>query len=71
MRSDGSQAHPLATDPEAHLGSIAWSPDGTELAYLRFQLMQADARPEVWLMSMDGGKPTKLADNATLPAWLP
>jgi Tol biopolymer transport system component len=71
MRPDGGQARPLVTDPKAHLGSIAWSPDGTEIAYLRFQLMQADARPEIWLVSLDGADPVKLADNATLPAWLP
>jgi Tol biopolymer transport system component len=53
------------------MGSIAWSPDGTQLAYLRFQLMKADARPEVWLLSIAGGEPKKIADNATLPAWLP
>ena len=71
MRPDGGQARPLVTDPKAHLGSIAWSPDGTEIVYLRFQLMQADARPEIWLVSLDGNDPVKLADNATLPAWLP
>jgi Tol biopolymer transport system component len=71
MRPDGSQSRPLVVDPEAHLGSIAWSPEGTQLTYLRFQLMLADARPEIWLVSMDGSDPVKLADNATLPAWLP
>lgn len=71
MRPDGSRAHPLVTDPEAHLGSIAWSPDGRDIAYLRFPLMQADARPEIWLVSIAGSEPVKLADNGTLPEWLP
>jgi Tol biopolymer transport system component len=71
MRPDGSQARPLVTDPEAHLGSIAWSPDGRDIAYLRFRLMQADARPEIWLVSLDGDGPYKLSDDGTLPAWLP
>jgi Tol biopolymer transport system component len=71
MRPDGSDARPLVTDPEAHLGSVAWSPDGRALAYLRFQLMQADARPEIWFLTLDGGAPVKLADNGTLPQWLP
>jgi Tol biopolymer transport system component len=71
MRPDGSEAHPLVTDPEAHLGSLAWSPDGHALAYQRFPLMQADSRPEIWLVSLDGGDPSKLADSATLPGWLP
>jgi dipeptidyl aminopeptidase/acylaminoacyl peptidase len=71
MRPDGSDARPLVTDPEAHLGSIAWSPDGSEIAYLRFPLMQADARPEIWWVSLDGRAPIKLVDNGTLPNWLP
>jgi Tol biopolymer transport system component len=71
MRPDGSDARPLLTDPEAHLGSFAWSPDGRALAYLRFQLMQADARPEIWFLTLDDGAPVKLADNGTLPQWRP
>jgi TolB protein len=71
MRPDGSGAYALATDPEAHLGSIAWAPDGRSLAYLRHQLMQAHARPEIWWVSLDGSAPLKLTDNGTLPDWLP
>jgi Tol biopolymer transport system component len=71
MRPDGSKAYPLVTDPEAHFGSIAWSPDGREIAFLRLPLMQAEARPSIWLVSLDGGEPIKLADNSTLPSWSP
>lgn len=71
MRPDGSEAHPLVTDPQAHLGSIAWAPDGRSLAYLRYQLMQADVRPEIWWVSLDGGTSLRLAENGTLPSWLP
>jgi TolB protein len=71
MRPDGSQVHSLVTDSDAHLGSIAWSPDGRDIAYLRFPLMQANARPEIWLVSIDGGEPVKLADSGTLPKWVP
>ncbi len=71
MRPDGSEARPLVTDPDAHLGSLAWSPDGRSLVYQRFPLLQADARPEIWLVSPERGDPVKLADNGTLPDWLP
>jgi TolB protein len=71
MRPDGSEAHPLVTDPQAHLGGIAWSPDGRAIAYLRFQLMQADARPQIWFVSLDGSDPIELTGNGTLPSWLP
>lgn len=71
MRPDGSDAHLLAADTEAHSGSIAWALDGRALVFQRFPLMQADARPELWWVSLDEGVPVKLADNATLPGWLP
>jgi Tol biopolymer transport system component len=71
MRPDGSQAHPLATDPQAHLGAVAWAPDGQALAYQRFPLMQANARPEIWYLALDGSAPVKLAEDGTLASWLP
>jgi Tol biopolymer transport system component len=71
MRPDGREAHPLKIDAEAQLGSIVWSPDGRSLVYQRFPLMQADARPEIWLVTLDSGSSVKLADNGTLPNWLP
>ncbi len=33
MRSDGSQPHKLLGDPNDFFGSVAWSPDGTRIAY--------------------------------------
>ncbi len=71
MRPDGIGVRPLVTDSQAQLGSFAWSPDGLNIAYLRFPLMQANARPEIWLVSLDSGEPFELADNGTLPSWLP
>jgi Tol biopolymer transport system component len=71
MRPDGSEAHSLVTDTGAHLGSFAWSADGRLIAYLRLPLGQANARPEIWLTSIDGGEPVRLAEGGTLPLWLP
>ena len=71
MRADGSDAHALVTDADAHLGSVAWSPDGNTIAYLRFPLMQANARPEIWLVSLADGDPIKLTERGTLPEWIP
>jgi TolB protein len=71
MRPDASDAHALVIDADAHLGSVAWSPDGNAIVYLRFPLMQAGAQPEVWHVSLLDGKSTKLAERATLPEWIP
>ena len=71
MRPDGSDARALVTDANAHLGSVAWSPDGNMIVYLRFPLMQGGAQPEIWYVSLLDGPPSKLADGATLPEWIP
>jgi Tol biopolymer transport system component len=71
MRPDGAEAHALATDPEAHFGSFAWSPDSRQIVYLRFPLMTADAYPSIWLVSLDGGESFKIVEKGTLPGWLP
>jgi Tol biopolymer transport system component len=71
IRPDGTDAHPVVTDRQAHLGAFAWSPQGDAVLYQRFALMEAHARPEVWLWSLDGSQPIRLAANGTLPGWLP
>jgi Tol biopolymer transport system component len=71
MHPDGSGARALVTDPQAHFGSFAWSPNAHSIAYLRFPLMQADARPEIWLIDVEAGEPIRLAEDGTLPSWLP
>jgi TolB protein len=71
MRPNGSATHAIVTDAEAHLGSVAWSPDGKSIAYLRFPLLQANARPEIWHVSLAGGDPIKLYEGGTLPEWIP
>jgi Tol biopolymer transport system component len=71
MRPDGSEAVSLVTAAEAHHGGFAWSPDGRQITYLRLPLGQANARPDIWAISIDGGAPVQLAQGGTLPSWLP
>ena len=51
-----------ATDP-------AWSPDGTQIAYVR---ARADARPtsgNIWIVDASGAHPRLVIRHATQTAW--
>jgi Tol biopolymer transport system component/methionine-rich copper-binding protein CopC len=73
MRPDGSEAHPLVTDPGANFGAFAWRPDGGALAYVRLDIDDiADPHPELWVVAVgEGGDPVHIASGVILPAWLP
>jgi len=58
--------------------SVAWSPDGTKLAYVRGNsqwVRDPNISPSsIWLVGADGGEPVQVTDSATLnvsPAWMP
>ena len=64
-------ATPLVTDPDYSNGQVAVSPNGAQLAFQRFALGQSGARPQIWLYDLTTGALRLLANNATLPRWLP
>jgi Tol biopolymer transport system component len=54
IASDGSGARRLSPDDGAIYGSVTWSPDGTQLAFDRFQ-RDGDSHEEgIYVMSADG-----------------
>jgi Tol biopolymer transport system component len=72
VRPDGSDAHPLVTDPAVNLGAFAWRPDGAAIAYVRIRLADLAApRPELWVALLDGTAPRLVVAGGILPAWLP
>lgn len=71
MNADGSEHRPL-TRPltPGHKGSLAWSPDGRKLAFVR----DRDANSEVYLMNANGSGQRNLTRNPAHdadPAWSP
>ncbi len=64
-------ATPLVTDPDYSSGQVTVSPNGEQLAFQRFALGQSGARPQIWLYDLKTGDLRLLANNATLPRWLP
>lgn len=70
-QADGTRARQITSEAEFSFGGLAWSPDGAWIAAVRINLLTPDARPEVWLVKADGSAQHCLAQDATLPAWLP
>lgn len=71
MRPDGNESRPLTDEPDCYHGAAAWSPDGQTLAFVRVNFVQKDARPEIWLVGVDGSNPRRLVGDGFQPAWLP
>ncbi len=69
--ANGTEASALTHDSGYTYGALGFSPDGGWLAALRFNLNEPNARPEVWLLRVDGSDKRLIAANATQPAWLP
>ncbi len=68
---DGAEAHALTDDPGYTYGGLAWSPDGEWIVAVRNDLQMPNPKPEVWLVRSNGSQVARLAEDATLPAWLP
>jgi len=68
---DGTRSYPLSAEPTISHGSLAWSPNGEWIAVQRYNLLEVNALPEVWIFKVDGAERRRIAADAMLPAWLP
>jgi Tol biopolymer transport system component len=68
---DGSESRPLTDELAYQHGAVAWSPDGQTLAFVRMNVVQKDARPEIWLIGVDGSNPRRIVRDGFQPVWLP
>jgi Tol biopolymer transport system component len=68
---EGAGTHALTNDPGYTYGGLAWSPDGEWIVAVRNNLQMPNPKPEVWLVRSDGSQVARLAEDATIPAWLP
>ena len=68
---DGRNMKALTNQPEFSYGGLAWSPDGESIVAVRNNLQQPNPRPEIWLVQREGSEQQLLAENATIPEWLP
>ncbi len=70
MNADGAQARPLTGEPYHNHYDLAWSPDGAQLAYVRFNKDALIEPPELWMMNADGTGATRLVTSGYLPQWI-
>lgn len=50
--------------------SFAWHPDGSDIAYVRYNQTSPSEFPELWLISRDGSKNYRLVINGFSPNWI-
>jgi Tol biopolymer transport system component len=67
IRANGTDARRLLASDHELVGT-AWSPDGTRIAFGRFE-----PRPALWVVGADGSDPHELtaAGGISVPAWSP
>ena len=71
MASDGGNAHPLTDSPEYQHTEMSFSPDGSQIAYLRFNQTTLTDPPEIWLVDVDGSDAMRLVIGGYSPQWIP
>ncbi len=71
MDTDGNNARPLTQAPFFNHATLTWSPDGGQLAYLRFNQETLTDPPELWLINADGSHPIELVTGGYAPLWMP
>ncbi len=70
MDSDGANARSLTDDLSIQNGALSWNSDGTQLLFQRFNLTEADAQPEIWLVDVESGEMSFVL-NGTRPQFAP
>ncbi|WP_419916788.1 cell wall-binding repeat-containing protein [Candidatus Poriferisodalis sp.] len=74
VANDGSDRRRLLDRGAAYLYSAAWSPDGTEIAYVRGHQSGGNWRAHIWKVNASGGQPVRLTGGAVRdehPHWSP
>jgi dipeptidyl aminopeptidase/acylaminoacyl peptidase len=71
MQADGSDPRQLTNDPSYNYYDFAWSPDGDQLAFVRFNQTAMTEPPELWTINPDGSGAQKLLGGGYAPQWIP
>jgi hypothetical protein len=71
MRPDGSGAQALTREPRLTHFSFAWSPNGDQIAYVRFDQAQLTQPPEIWLLDVASRQSQRIAPGGFAPQWIP
>ena len=71
MRPDGSQAELLTGEAFINHGAPAVGPQGTKLAYLRFNLEAPLDPAQIWWFDLETLQGSRAVEVGYLPAWIP
>ena len=71
MSPDGSNARPVTNDRLLVDHDYAWSLDGQQLAFVRFDQAAPTSPPALWLARIDGTELRELVIGGYAPLWLP
>jgi Tol biopolymer transport system component len=71
MGADGSDSVQLTKDPNLHVSSIAWSPDGQMLTFVRRDIADISQPIEIWVIGVDGEGEEMLVEGGYSPQWVP
>ena len=70
-QTGSTNAYPITDAPDYNHYGIAWSPDGQQIAFMRFNQVAITELPELWLIDVDGSNPTQLIIGGFAPKWIP
>ena len=71
VRSDGSNPRAMTNSENYKHLDFAWRPDGTQIAYIRFNAAEYNQPREVWIMNTKTGVTQKILMDAYQLEWLP
>jgi dipeptidyl aminopeptidase/acylaminoacyl peptidase len=71
MRADGSETQALTAQPALNHAALAWSPDGSRLAYMLFDQARASDPSEIWWSWADGRPGGRIVVGGYAPEWIP
>jgi TolB protein len=77
MNPDGTGVTRLTNTPGTWEGEVAWSPDGTKIAFVRYSYSPPTGDKDIWVMDADGSDQINLtgggerAFDDEYPAWSP
>jgi Tol biopolymer transport system component len=65
------QGRPLTNEDDYNHFDFAWSPDGRQLAYVRFNQRLLTEPPEVWVVNVENDQKTMIVKGGYSPQWIP
>jgi WD40 repeat protein len=71
MDTNNQESLAITDEPEENHYDFAWSPDGSLLAFARFNKNQLTAPPEVWLINTEGTYRNQIVSGGYAPSWIP